>query len=226
MPESLTLAFSGPQTWSSNSPLLVTDQMTVAMSRPRSSRARGLGLSIASQVIARHGGAIDAAAGEERGTTVTLQLPLAPVQRQEDPAAVSAQPLSSKRRLPTSDFRFFPRLLAMSVRSNHDVAIESVPRPPMVRTGIVSHSGDAAVVRRAGVRSSTCADHHHASSVGGPRDLVVKQLSGPFAREADVYEALWNHLERPPAVQMFGRDVCGDATYLYLEHAPSFLAWP
>ena len=59
-----------------------------------------------------------------------------------------------------------------------------------------------------------------------PPDLVVKQLSGPLDREADVYEALWNHLERPPAVQMFGRDVCGDATYLYLEHAPSFLAWP
>jgi hypothetical protein len=136
MPESLTLAFSGPQTWSSNSPLLVTDQMTVAMSRPRSSRARGLGLSIASQVIARHGGAIDAAAGEERGTTVTLQLPLAPVQRQEDPAAVSAQPLSSKRRLPTSDFRFFPRLLAMSVRSGHDVAVDSIPRAAVVRTRI------------------------------------------------------------------------------------------
>jgi aminoglycoside phosphotransferase (APT) family kinase protein len=61
---------------------------------------------------------------------------------------------------------------------------------------------------------------------GGPRDLVVKQLSGPFAREADVYDALWKHLKRPPAVQMFGRDVCGDATYLYLEHAVSFSEWP
>jgi hypothetical protein len=59
-----------------------------------------------------------------------------------------------------------------------------------------------------------------------PPDLVVKQLSGPLAREADVYDALWKHLERPPAVQMFGRDVCGEATYLYLEHAPSFSPWP
>ena len=41
-----------------------------------------------------------------------------------------------------------------------------------------------------------------------------------------MYEALWSHLERPPAVQMFGRDVCGDATYLYLEHAASFSPWP
>jgi aminoglycoside phosphotransferase (APT) family kinase protein len=54
----------------------------------------------------------------------------------------------------------------------------------------------------------------------------VKQLAGAFAREGDVYEALWSHLERPPAVQMFGRDVCGDATYLYLEHAASFSPWP
>ena len=61
---------------------------------------------------------------------------------------------------------------------------------------------------------------------GVPRDLVVKQLSRRFAREGDVYEALWSHLERPPAVQMFGRDVCGDATYLYLEHAVSFSPWP
>ena len=61
---------------------------------------------------------------------------------------------------------------------------------------------------------------------GGPCDVVVKQLSGPFAREADVYDALWKHLKRPPAVQMFGRDVCGDATYLYLEHAASSSTWP
>jgi len=59
-----------------------------------------------------------------------------------------------------------------------------------------------------------------------PRELVVKQLPGPFAREADIYEALWNHLDRPPAVQMFGRDVSGDATYLYLEHAAAFSPWP
>jgi hypothetical protein len=61
---------------------------------------------------------------------------------------------------------------------------------------------------------------------GGPRELVVKQLSGPFAREGDVYEALWSHLARPPAVQMFGQDVCVDSTYLYLEHAASISPWP
>jgi hypothetical protein len=55
---------------------------------------------------------------------------------------------------------------------------------------------------------------------------VVKQLSGGVAREADVYDALWRHFESPPAVQMFGRDVYGDSTYLYLEHAASFSTWP
>ena len=44
----------------------------------------GLGLSIASQVIARHGGRIEAAPAETRGTIVTVRLPLAPVQRKED----------------------------------------------------------------------------------------------------------------------------------------------
>jgi hypothetical protein len=63
-------------------------------------------------------------------------------------------------------------------------------------------------------------------AAGVPRDVVVKQLSGAFAREGDVYEALWSHLERPPAVQMFGQDVCGESTFLYLEHAASFSPWP
>jgi signal transduction histidine kinase len=54
----------------------------------------GLGLSIASQVIARHGGTIAAAPAEERGTIVTVRLPLAPMQRQEDVAAPAAQPVS------------------------------------------------------------------------------------------------------------------------------------
>jgi signal transduction histidine kinase len=54
----------------------------------------GLGLSIASQVIARHGGTIEAAPVEGRGTIVTVRLPLAPVQRQEETAAAAAQPVS------------------------------------------------------------------------------------------------------------------------------------
>jgi signal transduction histidine kinase len=54
----------------------------------------GLGLSIASQVIARHGGTIEAAPGEARGTIVTVRLPLAAVQREEDAAATLTQPVS------------------------------------------------------------------------------------------------------------------------------------
>jgi aminoglycoside phosphotransferase (APT) family kinase protein len=64
------------------------------------------------------------------------------------------------------------------------------------------------------------------SEAGMPRDIVVKQLSGEFAREADVYEVLWQHLDRPPAVRVFGRDVSGNATYLYLEHATGLAPWP
>ena len=81
------------------------------------------------------------------------------------------------------------------------------------------HGGLESVVARARITPADAAS-------GIPRDLVVKQLAGAFAREGDVYEALWSHLERPPAVQMFGRDVCGDATYLYLEHAASSSSWP
>jgi signal transduction histidine kinase len=51
-------------------------------------------LSIASQVIARHGGTIEAAPGETRGTIVTVQLPLAPVQREEHVGPTCTQPVS------------------------------------------------------------------------------------------------------------------------------------
>jgi hypothetical protein len=81
------------------------------------------------------------------------------------------------------------------------------------------HGGLESVVARARVAGVQLGS-------GVPRDLVVKRLSGRLAREADVYDALWRHLERPPAVQMFGREICGDATYLYLEHAISFSTWP
>ena len=54
----------------------------------------GLGLSIAAQVIARHGGTIEAAPAEGRGTTFTVRLPLAAAQRQEAPAAPAAQRVS------------------------------------------------------------------------------------------------------------------------------------
>jgi signal transduction histidine kinase len=55
----------------------------------------GLGLSIAAQVISRHGGTIKAAAHEGPGTTFTVRLPLASVLRQEDHAAAGAQPVST-----------------------------------------------------------------------------------------------------------------------------------
>jgi hypothetical protein len=81
------------------------------------------------------------------------------------------------------------------------------------------HGGLESAVARARISTD--------GSVSGiPSEVIVKQLSGELAREADVYEALWQHLRRPPAVQMFGRDVSGDATYLYLEHATPSSRWP
>jgi aminoglycoside phosphotransferase (APT) family kinase protein len=71
-------------------------------------------------------------------------------------------------------------------------------------------------------RARVTGDRH----AGIPLEMVVKRVSRDFAREADIYEALWQHLERPPAAQMFGRDVSGDATYLYLEHATALSPWP
>lgn len=54
----------------------------------------GLGLSIAAQVIERHRGTIEAAPAEGRGTTFTVRLPLAPVEPEDEPAAVGEQPVS------------------------------------------------------------------------------------------------------------------------------------
>ena len=81
------------------------------------------------------------------------------------------------------------------------------------------HGGLESTVARARITT-------HGIESGIPPDLVVKRLPAGFAREADVYHALWQHLERPPAVQMFGRDVAGDATFLYLEHAATVSPWP
>jgi signal transduction histidine kinase len=55
----------------------------------------GLGLSIASRVIARHGGTIEAESAEARGTIVTVRLPLARGQREELVAAPRTQPAST-----------------------------------------------------------------------------------------------------------------------------------
>ena len=60
-----------------------------------------------------------------------------------------------------------------------------------------------------------------------PAQLVVKQLPAGVQREADVYELLWRHFERPPAVRMIGREtVSAEETYLYLEHVQSSTSWP
>lgn len=59
-----------------------------------------------------------------------------------------------------------------------------------------------------------------------PARLVIKQLRPGFEREADVYQLLWDHLDRPPAVRVLGRDICGEATYLYLEDARPVCSWP
>ena len=59
-----------------------------------------------------------------------------------------------------------------------------------------------------------------------PSRLVVKQVSAGFEREAEVYDVLWRHLDPPPAVQMIGRDISAETTYLYLEDAQPSVSWP
>lgn len=59
-----------------------------------------------------------------------------------------------------------------------------------------------------------------------PLQFVIKELPAGFEREADVYEVLWRHLDSPPAVRMFGREVAARATYLYLEEAQASHSWP
>lgn len=59
-----------------------------------------------------------------------------------------------------------------------------------------------------------------------PPRLVIKQLPDGFEREADIYELLWRHFDRPPAVGLLGREIASRATYLYLEEAQSSASWP
>ena len=59
-----------------------------------------------------------------------------------------------------------------------------------------------------------------------PQQLVIKQLPDGLEREADVYDALWQYVDGPPAVRMFGREMRGETTYLYLEDAEASGAWP
>jgi hypothetical protein len=59
-----------------------------------------------------------------------------------------------------------------------------------------------------------------------PAQLVIKHLPVGFEREADVYELLWRHVDRPPAVRLLGREIVAGATYLYLEEAQPLASWP
>lgn len=59
-----------------------------------------------------------------------------------------------------------------------------------------------------------------------PSQFVIKRLPHGSEREADVYEVLWKHLDRPPAVRVIGRHVSARSTYLYLEEAQPFNVWP
>jgi signal transduction histidine kinase len=56
---------------------------------------RGLGLSISRQIVARHGGSIEAAPAEDGGTVVTVRLPLATHQPGGDGRLVGQQPVSA-----------------------------------------------------------------------------------------------------------------------------------
>jgi hypothetical protein len=77
---------------------------------------------------------------------------------------------------------------------------------------------ESAVVR---ARISQPQGHH-----GIPPQLVVKCLPLGFEREADVYDVLWRHLDRPPAVRLLGRERVAGATYLYMEDAQTSAGWP
>ena len=59
-----------------------------------------------------------------------------------------------------------------------------------------------------------------------PKRLVIKELAAGLEREADIYDLLWRHLERPPAVRVLGREIAGQATLLYLEEAQPCSTWP
>ena len=59
-----------------------------------------------------------------------------------------------------------------------------------------------------------------------PHRMIVKEMRGRAAREADVYEMLWRDLEHPPAARVFGCSSADDARYLFLEDVQSPNDWP
>jgi hypothetical protein len=63
------------------------------------------------------------------------------------------------------------------------------------------------------------------AAASAPVARFVKQL-GAWRREADVYEALWRHVARPPAPRLLGVSRQRATDLLYLEDVSSIAAWP
>ena len=59
-----------------------------------------------------------------------------------------------------------------------------------------------------------------------PQRMIVKEMRGRAAREAEVYEMLWRDLEHPPAARVFGSSGDEDARYLFLEDVETADSWP
>lgn len=59
-----------------------------------------------------------------------------------------------------------------------------------------------------------------------PDRFVVKELRPGFFREAEMYELLWSHLDRPPAARVLGVQSVGENRYLYLEDLQPMSEWP
>jgi hypothetical protein len=189
-PERWPASRSEPRRWSRNSRLLVTSQNT-----PGNRTARRHDRSRTRRRSRHH-----------RDCATTARASAARGARSRHPHAASLN-LSDGCRRATLDFS------RGCLRSRYDRIMTSQLTAFLARRWCVPESslgvevqpldgGLESVVARARITPPQVAS-------GVPRDVVVKQLSGALAREGDVSDALWRHLERPPAVQMFGRDVYG-----------------
>jgi signal transduction histidine kinase len=79
----IEVADAGPGIAPEEVPLIFDRFYQVGPRRARKKDGSGLGLSIAKTIVDAHGGSIDVASGGDRGTTMTIRLPLA-----ADPSAV------------------------------------------------------------------------------------------------------------------------------------------
>lgn len=82
-----------------------------------------------------------------------------------------------------------------------------------VRGGLESVVTRAHVVERAG------------ESRVPPR-MMIKVLRPGFEREAHIYDWVWRHLDKPPAVRTLGTHATGGGTYLFLEEVQPESPWP